>query len=211
MPLSTSLKEKASSLNKKEKVKSKRSSAFRVPEEVLVVEIDEEEMVELEPAKLSIQNESLTEEDEVDTKDVDQERGSIINDDDDIQLSNNDKNSDDQNDDEIILVKANIYKYQGHVTESEEVSDDVFRYRHEVDYDEDDIMILDDDNVANSNEDFEEIVLEEENVVETLVKCSECHAMFREMDLENHKLDRHPPLPKVIKQFENGNFFMIAS
>ena len=104
-------------------------------------------------------------------------------------------------DDEIEIIKADIYRYQGDKSYSQEVKEDVFKFQY-VD-DEDDIVILED-------EDEEELKETNSEDLKTLMKCEECDDLLDEKDLEGHMMINHPVEVKEIIQFGDGNFFMMV-
>ena len=108
-------------------------------------------------------------------------------------------------DDEIEIIKADIYRYQGDKSYSQEVKEDVFKFQY-LD-DEDDIVILDDD---KEDEDEEELKETNSEDLKTLMKCEECDDLLDEKDLEGHMMINHPVEVKEIKQFGDGNFFMMV-
>ena len=108
-------------------------------------------------------------------------------------------------DDEIEIIKADIYRYQGDKSYSQEVKEDVFKFQY-VD-DEDDIVILEDD---KEDEDEEELKETNSEDLKTLMKCEECDDFLDEKDLEGHMMINHPVEVKEIKQFGDGNFFMMV-
>ena len=108
-------------------------------------------------------------------------------------------------DDEIEIIKADIYRYQGDKSYSQEVKEDVFKFQY-VD-DEDDIVILEDD---KEDEDEEELKETNSEDLKTLMKCEECDDLLDEKDLEGHMMINHPVEVKEIIQFGDGNFFMMV-
>ena len=108
-------------------------------------------------------------------------------------------------DDEIEIIKADIYRYHGDKSYSQEVKEDVFKF-HYLD-DEDDIVILEDD---KEDEDEEELKETNSEDLKTLMKCEECDDLLDEKDLEGHMMINHPVEVKEIIQFGDGNFFMMV-
>ena len=114
-----------------------------------------------------------------------------------------------EDDDEVEVVKANIFKFQGALTYEQEVNQDILHFKYFDDFNDEDIIVLEDD-VTEMDEcaTIEETIAEEEKI---LVNCEECEKLFEVSDLEEHKQVKHPPKKKSIMQFDGGNFFMIAT
>lgn len=119
------------------------------------------------------------------------------------------ESNDTDEDEEVQVVKANIFKFQGELTYEQQLSQDILHYEYFDDFNDDneDIIILDDDDPEKDEITGEEGVVEETN---TSVCCEECGKVFDAADMEDHKQVKHPPKKKNFKQFNGGNFFMIA-
>ena len=118
--------------------------------------------------------------------------------------------SDEADDDEIEVIKANIFKYQGDLTYDQEVSQDIMHFEYYDDFsdDVDDVVIIEeDDPELNESENLEASLNEAQN---TFVCCEECGDLFAAAELEEHRESKHPPKKKNIKEFADGNFFMLA-
>ena len=127
-----------------------------------------------------------------------------------IPLSNPEQEDDapDTKDDEVEVLKANIFKFQGDLTYEQEVSQDILHFKYFDDFNDEDIIVLDDVPETDEEWKFEGDIIEEER---TFVSCEECNKLFEEMgDLEDHKQAVHPPKKKKIMEFDGGNFFMLA-
>ena len=113
-----------------------------------------------------------------------------------------------EKDDEIEIVQSNIYKFQGNLNYDQEVKRDVFQFQYFDDFeDNDDIVLLEDDEESDSDPVEEEIPAPPE---ENLEKCEECDDLLQKRDLDSHMKLCHPVQQKKMKQFEGGNFFMLA-
>jgi len=115
--------------------------------------------------------------------------------------------SDDANDDdEIEVVKANIFKYQGDLTYDQQLSQGIMHFEYYDDFnDEEEVVIIEDDD-PELNESMDTL----NSTQNTFVCCEECGDLFPAAELEDHKEVQHPPKKKIMKQFSNGNFFMLA-
>ena len=110
-------------------------------------------------------------------------------------------------DDEVQVVKANIFKYQGELTQDQQISQGILHFEYYDDFNDDgeEVIILDDDDL-----DGDVSLVEEEDEENTLVCCDECGGLFEDKDMEIHKESDHPPKKKSFMQFTGGNFFMLA-
>lgn len=109
-------------------------------------------------------------------------------------------------DDEIEVVKANIFKYQGDLTYDQQLSQGILHFEYYDDFnDEDEVIIIEDDD-PELNESMDTL----NSSQNTFVCCEECGDLFPATELEDHKEIQHPPKKKTMKQFSNGNFFMLA-
>ena len=121
------------------------------------------------------------------------------------QTKSDDDDADDD-DDEIEVIKANIFKYQGDLTEHQQVSLDILHFEYYDDFnDEEEVVIIEDDD-PELNESMDTL----NSSQNTYVCCEECGDLFPATELEDHKEVQHPPKKKTLKQFSNGNFFMLA-
>ena len=113
----------------------------------------------------------------------------------------------DEGDDDIEVIKTEIYSYKGEKkTESQELEEDIFKYQYFDDF-EDDVIILEDDEDKDENDEILEVESEE---VKSLA--DECKDLLEEKDLEGHRVINHPIIQrKEIKQFGGGNFFMLEA
>ena len=122
-----------------------------------------------------------------------------------------DVEEEEEKDDEIEIVQSNIYKFQGNLNYDQEVKRDVFQFQYFDDFeDNDDIVLLEDE---EDEEESDSDPVEEEIIVppeENLEKCEECDDLLQKRDLDSHMKLCHPVQPKKMKQFEGGNFFMLA-
>ena len=114
-------------------------------------------------------------------------------------------------DDEIEVVKSDIYKFGGNLNYEHQVRKDVFQFQYFDDFeDNDDIVLLEDEEEEeepDSDPVDEEVVVSPEEILE---KCEECEDLLQKRDLDSHMKLCHPVLSKKVKQFEGGNFFMLA-
>lgn len=112
-----------------------------------------------------------------------------------------------EDDDEVEVVKANIFKYQGELTQDQQISQGILHFEYYDDFDDDgeEVIILDDDDL-----DRDASLVEEEDEENTFVCCDECGGLFEDKDMEIHKETDHPPKKNNFMQFTGGNFFMLA-
>ena len=110
----------------------------------------------------------------------------------------------DGSDSEVIIVKSNIYNFQGALSLSDQVKEDVlrFEYRNEDNVDDDLIEILSDESEDEEN-------VEEEENIDTVTSCEKCGDLENLKDLPEHMEEKHPTERKV-KKFKHGEFFVIA-
>ena len=113
-----------------------------------------------------------------------------------------------------MVVKADIYKFQGKSsTYEEELENNIFSFKS---YDDhvDDVFIVDE---GESDEDGAKVdkmekdsgKIEEEEIV--LFKCDYCDQKFlHETNLNDHITRAHPPTATQVKQFSNGCFFIMS-
>eukprot|EP00092_Neocalanus_flemingeri_P047717 GFUD01054173.1.p1 GENE.GFUD01054173.1~~GFUD01054173.1.p1 ORF type:complete len:148 (+),score=62.16 GFUD01054173.1:220-663(+) len=112
-------------------------------------------------------------------------------------------------DDEVVVLKANIYNFQGKVTYEQEVRSDILHFKYYDDFsdeDEEDIVILNDDTSEPDERQSEE---DDEEEMNTSVICEECGELFETGELENHQQLKHPPKKKNLIKFDGGNFLML--
>merc|ERR1712192_243075 len=108
--------------------------------------------------------------------------------------------TEEEDDDEVEVVKANIFKYQGKLSQDQEISQGILHFEYYDDFNDDD----------DPNTDQDMSLVEEEEVENTTVCCDQCGGLFENKDLEIHKETDHPPKKKNFMQFTGGNFFMLA-
>merc|ERR1712150_14700 len=94
---------------------------------------------------------------------------------------------DDGSDSDVIIVKSNIYNFQGELSISDQVKEDVlrFEYRNEDNVDDDLIEILSDESEDEENE-------EEEEKIDTVTSCEKCGDLESLKDLPEHMEEKHP-------------------
>ena len=139
---------------------------------------------------------------------VEEESPSVTDDDQEVSLEGGQS---EEVDDEIEIIKADIYKYHGEKTYSQEVRDDVFKFQYFDDFEED-VEILEDDEEEEDEGSIDEgDVMNQLEEPKPLLKCKECDDLLAEDDLDGHVTVNHPvPERKEIKQFGGGNFLMLA-
>ena len=123
----------------------------------------------------------------------------------------------DDSDDDLIILESNIYKYGGESSSIEDqVSEGILKFEYR-DEDDEDIIEID---VIEKKKNISLVCLDDEkkdpdsvetnkdvDVLKDKVKTSKDPS---ENKLEEHKLEKQPVRNRRIKQFENGNFFMLA-
>ena len=110
----------------------------------------------------------------------------------------------DEGDDDIEVIKTEIYSYKGEKTETQELEEDIFKYQYFDDF-EDDVIILDDDEDQDENGEILEVETEE---VKNL--SDECKDLLEET--EGQRVINHPIIQrKEIKHFGGGHFFMLEA
>ena len=114
-------------------------------------------------------------------------------------------------DEEVVVVKANIFKYGGgEMSNDKAVKQNVMNIKYFDDFDENDVVILDDSNSDAEEDDLEEEPEEAAEEAPELTGCRLCSALLEERDMAGHLELSHPiPPTTTIKQFQGG-FFMIA-
>ena len=114
-----------------------------------------------------------------------------------------------------MVVKADIYKFQGKSsTYEEELENNIFSFKAD-DGHVNDVFIVDEDesdeDSAKVDDDVDEDSgkSEEEEIV--LFKCDYCDQKFlHETNLNDHITRAHPPTATQVKQFSNGCFFIMS-
>lgn len=152
---------------------------------------------------LNISNENLPEEKtampEVQTVDKDEEE-------------DKDKESGEEDDDDVVVVKANIYNFQGKISSyEEELENNIFSFKTYDDHREDVFIAREesDEETDVADEMEEDPVQNEEETI--LFKCDHCDEKFlHERNLNEHITRDHPPTPTQVKQFNNGCFFIMS-
>ena len=138
--------------------------------------------------------------------------------------SNTDEDMAASSGDEIEVVQANIYKYHGEAVDSldKQVEEGIlkFEYRNEDPLDDDIIEIDVIDKSSNSRSKTETVTLdddssdEEEQETEEeedkVLTCEDCGCFVKQSNLFDHREEKHPRKNRTIKQFSDGNFFMLA-
>ena len=195
----------------KEKEHVKRACGEEDDDEVMIVD-NEEEPVQSSLGRpsvgrlLTISNENLPEE-----KVSAPEELPIVK-----PKENEDKAEEpgEEEDDDIMVVKADIYKFQGKISSyEEELENNIFSFKT---YDDhvDDVFIVDEDDCDEESakvDDMEEDSgkSKEEEIV--LFKCDYCDQKFlHETNLNDHITRAHPPTATQVKQFSNGCFFIMS-
>lgn len=128
---------------------------------------------------------------------------------DDISSSevNNMDEIDQESDGEVEVLKANIFKFQGNLTEDDEVKQGILHYEYYDDFnDEDDVIFVDEE--EEETELREELFSDHER--EPLACCEDCGEMFEVDKLEVHRRELHPPIRNQFLQFSEGSFLMVA-
>ena len=119
-----------------------------------------------------------------------------------------------EEEDDIMVVKADIYKFQGKISSyEEELENNIFSFKADDDH-VDDVFIVDEgesDDDGAKVDDMEEDSgkSKEEEIV--LFKCDYCDQKFlHETNLNDHITRAHPPTATQVKQFSNGCFFIMS-
>ena len=119
-----------------------------------------------------------------------------------------------EEEDDIMVVKADIYKFQGKISSyEEELENNIFSFKADDDH-VDDVFIVDEDDSDEDSakvDDMEEDSgkSKEEEIV--LFKCDYCDQKFlHETNLNDHITRAHPPTATQVKQFSNGCFFIMS-
>ena len=118
-----------------------------------------------------------------------------------------------EEDDDIMVVKADIYKFQGKISSyEEELENNIFSFKADDDH-VDDVFIVDkgesDDGAKVDDMEEDSGKSKEEEIV--LFKCDYCDQKFlHENNLNDHITRAHPPTATKVKQFSNGCFFIMS-
>ena len=131
-----------------------------------------------------------------------------------------------EDDDEIEVVKADIYNFHGQTEQSldQQVSEGILKFEYR---DEDDDDILEIEVIDKNKDDNEEITLDRDSDSEEddeeeeesrskakhrdrIINCEECGCFVAKSQFTDHKEEKHPAKKRKIKEFSDGNFFMMA-
>ena len=195
----------------KEKEHAKRACEEEDDDEVMIVD-NEEEPVQSSLGRpsvgrlLTISNENLPEEKASAPEELSIEKKS----------ENKDKVKEpgEEEEDDIMVVKADIYKFQGKISSyEEELENNIFSFKADDDH-VDDVFIVDkgesdDDGAKVDDMEEDSGKSKEEEIV--LCKCDYCDQKFlHETNLNDHITRAHPPTATQVKQFSNGCFFIMS-
>ena len=119
-----------------------------------------------------------------------------------------------EDDDDVVVVKANIYKFQGKLSSyEEELENNIFSFNTYDDHREDVLIAGEDDSEeeADAVDDMEEDTSGENEKETILFLCDHCEEKFlHKSNLDEHITRDHPPKPTQVKQFNNGCFFIMS-
>ena len=119
-----------------------------------------------------------------------------------------------EDDDDVVVVKANIYKFQGKLSSyEEELENNIFSFNTYDDHRED-VFIAEEDcseEETDAVDEMEEDTSGQNEEETVLFKCDHCEEKFlHESNLDEHITRDHPPKPTQVKQFNNGCFFIMS-
>ena len=195
----------------KEKEHAKRACEEEDDDEVMIVD-NEEESIQSSLGRpsvgrlLTISNENLPEEKASAPEELSIEKKS----------ENKDKVKEpgEEEEDDVMVVKADIYKFQGKISSyEEELENNIFSFKADDDH-VDDVFIVDkgesdDDGAKVDDMEEDSGKSKEEEIV--LFKCDYCDQKFlHETNLNDHITRAHPPTATQVKQFSNGCFFIMS-
>ena len=114
-----------------------------------------------------------------------------------------------EEDDDIVVVKANIFNFQGKLSSyEEELENNIFSFKTYDDHNEE-VLIAGEDDSEEETDTAGEIEEEPEEII--LFQCDYCEQKFlHESNLSEHIARDHPPKPTQVKQFNNGCFFIMS-
>ena len=135
-------------------------------------------------------------------------------------------------DDDIEVVRADIYKYHGgdnveNLDQQIEEGILKFEYRDEDPMDDDILEIeivnnrsdrrkktetvtIDEESESEEDDQDDQDDKDEETDLNRTLTCEDCGCFVKSRDLLDHREEKHPRQDRRIKQFKNGNFFMLA-
>ena len=135
-------------------------------------------------------------------------------------------------DDDIEVVRADIYKYHGGdnvETLDQQIEEGIlkFEYRDEDPMDDDILEIeivnnrsdrrkktetvtIDEESESEEDDQDDQDDKDEETDLNRTLTCEDCGSFVKSRDLLDHREEKHPRQDRRIKQFKDGNFFMLA-